>query len=88
MNNYDGPVLRKSSSSRLIRKFAVSQFGYDQIFTTTRIKEANITSNGLSEYPLLDKGEMAKLENRFVFECSWEVVNKGYFKTISKIENI
>jgi len=26
----------------------------------------------------LDRGELAKLENRFVFECAWEVVNKGF----------
>uniref|UniRef100_A0A914HA44 Glycogen [starch] synthase n=1 Tax=Globodera rostochiensis TaxID=31243 RepID=A0A914HA44_GLORO len=50
-------IVRKCSSSRLIRQFA----------------ETNITCNG-EEY--LDGGETAKLENRFVFECAWEVVNK------------
>ncbi len=25
----------------------------------------------------LDRGETAKRENRYVFECAWEVANKG-----------
>jgi hypothetical protein len=38
-------------------------------------QEMNISSNGEE---ILDRGELAKLENRFVFECAWEVVNKGF----------
>lgn len=26
---------------------------------------------------ILDHGDTARHENRFVFECSWEVANKG-----------
>jgi hypothetical protein len=28
---------------------------------------------------IIDRGESAKSENRFVFECAWEVANKGYY---------
>jgi hypothetical protein len=34
----------------------------------------DIGENGFS-----DRGESARREGRFVFECSWEVANKGNF---------
>ncbi|CAK5013926.1 unnamed protein product [Meloidogyne enterolobii] len=39
-----------------------------------QFSETNVLSTNGDE--ILDRGELAKLENRFVFECAWEVVNK------------
>lgn len=63
-------MTKRNSSSRLAKQFAVNLlclFEYIKPF-----QEMNVGGDDI-----LDHGETAKHENRFVFECSWEVANKG-----------
>lgn len=58
-NTNAGPILKRASSSRLVKQFNDLNFDDDTIS--------------------IDRGHTAKAENRFVFECAWEVANKGLF---------
>ncbi|VDO28332.1 unnamed protein product [Haemonchus placei] len=46
--------------------------------STTKIAR-QLAGLGLRSDDIMDQGETARHEGRFVFECSWEVANKGIY---------